>query len=44
MNILSFFVIVPLIMLLGLWLAKGINQVRADTMVRTAEHMLLSGS
>ena len=29
MNILSLFVIVPLVMLLGLWLAKGINQVRA---------------
>ena len=29
MNILSLFVIVPLIMLLGLWLSKGINQVRA---------------
>ena len=29
MNILSLFVIIPLVMLLGLWLAKGINQVRA---------------
>lgn len=29
MNILSLFVIIPLIMLLGLWLAKSVNQVRA---------------
>ena len=28
MNILSLFVVIPVLMLLGLWLAKSLNQVR----------------
>ena len=28
MNILSLFVLIPLLMMLGLWMARGINQVR----------------
>ena len=28
MNFLSLFVLIPLLMLLGLWLARGINQIR----------------
>ena len=39
MNILSLFVLVPLLMLLGLWLSKSINQIRG-VMVAGASALL----
>ena len=38
MNILSLFVLVPLLMLLGLWIARNLNQVRG---VMVAGHRFL---
>ena len=41
MSILSVFVIIPVLMLLGLWLAKNLNQVRG-VMVAGASCLLAS--
>ncbi len=42
MNFLSLFVLIPLLMLLGLWLAKGINGVRTVMVVGSSALLLLA--
>ncbi len=42
MNFLSLFVIIPLLMLLGLWLAKGLNAVRAVMVVGSTALLALA--
>ena len=42
MNFLSIFVLIPLLMLLGLWLSRSIAQIRA-VMVTGASALLIAG-
>ena len=42
MNILSIFVLIPVLMLLGLWLARTLNQVRGVMVVGSTLLLLLS--
>ena len=42
MNILSLFVVIPALMLLGLWLARNINQVRGVMVTGASCPLLLS--
>ncbi len=42
MNILSFFVLIPLLMLLGLWLARNLNQVRGVMVAGSTALLVLS--
>ena len=43
MNFLSLFVLIPLLMLLGLWLAKGIKGVRTVMVVGSSALLVLAG-
>ena len=43
MNFLSLFVLIPLLMLLGLWLAKGIKGVRTVMVVGSSALLGLAG-
>ena len=43
MNFLSLFVLIPLLMLLGLWLARGIGQIRAVMVTGASALLVLAG-
>lgn len=43
MNFLSLFVLIPLLMLLGLWLARGINQIRTVMVTGASALLVLAG-
>ena len=42
MNILSLFVLIPLLMMLGLWMARGINQVRGVMVAGSSALLVLA--
>lgn len=42
MSVLSLFVLIPMLMLLGLWLARNLNQVRGVMVVGASALLLLS--
>ena len=42
MNILSLFVLIPLLMLLGLWIARNVNQVRGGMVAGSTLLLALS--
>ena len=42
MNILSLFVLIPLLMLLGLWMARNVNQVKGVMVVGSSALLVLA--